>query len=373
MAMDSLLERCLQELERTGDVEAVLARHPQYADELRPLLQLAMATRQGYAPVPKPPGGLVAGRGRFLQAARRKRREQAVVRQPKKGWWKLPRLARVAIALAMSLLLVAAAGGGAVMAADDSLPGEPLYGVKLLGEDINLVLSWGPQARIDLNLEFAGERVVEIQAAVENGEPVPEQAMTRMEQHLQMALEQASALPAEEQTQAMSRIAQQTMVQTRALERVQGMASPEARVGLSRAIAICQWGYDTAAAVVSVTRPPGTPPGQVLTPPGQTRIPPGQTRTPPGRTRTPPGQVLTPPDQELTPPGQVLTPPGQELTPPDQELTPPGQELTPPGQELTPPGQVLTPPGQGGSPPGQGGSPPGQDQDRTPPGQGKKH
>ncbi|HUV89696.1 MAG TPA: hypothetical protein VMY80_08585, partial [Anaerolineae bacterium] len=70
---EQLLERCLQEVARTGDAEAVLAHYPQHADRLRPLLQVALATSQMYADVPAPPRGLAAGRRRLLETAAQQR------------------------------------------------------------------------------------------------------------------------------------------------------------------------------------------------------------------------------------------------------------------------------------------------------------
>ena len=111
-----------------------------------------------------------------------------------------------------------------------------------------------------------------------------------------------------------------------------------------------------------------TPTPTVIPIPSSTPQPPGQTKTPqpPGRTKTP-----QPPGQTKTPqpPGQtnIPQPPGQTNTP-----QPPSQTNTPqpPGQTNTPqpPGQTKTPqpPGQTKTP-----QPPGQTKTPQPPGQTK--
>ena len=62
MSFQQSLDRCLQELTRTDDVEVSLRRYPQYADRLRPLLETAQAARRYYMTVPEAPGKLAAGR-----------------------------------------------------------------------------------------------------------------------------------------------------------------------------------------------------------------------------------------------------------------------------------------------------------------------
>ena len=69
VSFEQSLEHCLQALARTGDVEASLGRYPQYADELRPLLEMAQVTRRYYRDVPQAPGRLAAGRQRTLAVA----------------------------------------------------------------------------------------------------------------------------------------------------------------------------------------------------------------------------------------------------------------------------------------------------------------
>lgn len=354
------LERCLQEADRGRDLEAIVEQYPQYADELRSLLEVASAVERHYAAVPEPPGGLAAGRARFLAAARQHRLKEGTQTASRRTAWQprlLRRLAGVALAIAIG---IAAAGGGVAWAASESLPGTPLYPVKLSIEEARLTLASSPYARVSLALRFAEERVEEIQALAEAGLPVPEEVVTRMELHLGQALMEAMAAPEGERLGLLERVAERTQRQAQVLEQVRAGAPEHAQPALSHALAVCRRGHEAAVAALEVGgagRERGveaTPyPTEMPTFVSPVRTPPGQERTPPGQERTPPGQEWTPPGQERTPPGQELTPPGQERTPPGQEQTPPGQEQTPPGQEQTPPGQERTPPGQEQPPPGQ--------------------
>ncbi|MFW6115621.1 MAG: hypothetical protein ACOC7Y_01005 [Chloroflexota bacterium] len=68
-SLDRLLERCLEQMERVEDIDAVLRRYPEHADELRPLLQLAATVTERYAGVPDPQAELAGGWARLSREA----------------------------------------------------------------------------------------------------------------------------------------------------------------------------------------------------------------------------------------------------------------------------------------------------------------
>src|SRR5512135_1073625 len=122
--MDELelaLDECLRQL-ASGKVSLgqCLARYPQYATELRPILETAMRVQQGKV---MRPSGAVRARARrkianYIETHPRQPRKVRVV----------PRLAFVMVTLALALMLV---GTGFAQAA---LPGQPLYRLKLSTE-----------------------------------------------------------------------------------------------------------------------------------------------------------------------------------------------------------------------------------------------
>ncbi|NIO71067.1 MAG: hypothetical protein GTN71_19050 [Anaerolineae bacterium] len=250
---EQLLEHCLQEVARTGDIEAVLRRYPQYASQLRPLLEMAMTVGCYYATVPEPPSGLAAGRARLIAtAAQQRARAQAItIRkeriQPKMKLFLVTRLVSAILAVVIG---TAAVGGGVVWAASDSLPGDFIYPVKLTVENLRMDLARTPEAQVDLALQFAEERVAEIQAMVETGLPVSEQVTTRMEQHFQHALHQAAWAPENEMPGLLAQIAQRAQTQAQVLERVRAMAPEEAQEGLKLAQQICQREHEAAMAAL---------------------------------------------------------------------------------------------------------------------------
>ena len=69
----------------------------------------------------------------------------------------------------ISLLGSLVAGGGAAYASGDALPGEVLYPVKLVVEDARLASSFSDAGDAALLLEFAGERLDEARALLQEG------------------------------------------------------------------------------------------------------------------------------------------------------------------------------------------------------------
>jgi len=228
---EQLLERCLQEVTHAGDAKAVLQRYPQHADRLRPLLDVALATSRYYTDVPEPQGGLAAGRVRLLDAAAQQReRVQATqirTRKEKKPKMKLLLATRLISAILAAVIGTAAVGGGVTWAASDSLPGDVLYPVKLAGEDLRLSFASRPESQVELALQFADERVAEVEALAERGSLVPETAVTRMERHVFRAMNQAAWASEEEMPGLLKRIAQRMQVQAQTLEQLRARAQAQ--------------------------------------------------------------------------------------------------------------------------------------------------
>jgi hypothetical protein len=248
---EQLLERCLQAIEHGEDPEVVMGRHPQDAERLRPLMEIARATAVYYADVPEPPGGLIAGRERMLTEAARHREHPRTVpigdrrRRLRMRLLFATRLMGIVLAAMIGL---SAVGGGVAMAAGDSLPGDALYPVKLTVEDIRMALTSDPEAQVALALQLADERTEEIEALIQNGEPIPENVTARMEQHLQRAMRQAAMAPDDMMPGLLEQIAVRTRTQSRVLQRIRENAPEQDQTRLENTQRTCQQLYGEAQA-----------------------------------------------------------------------------------------------------------------------------
>lgn len=152
-----VLEICLQELENGADIESVLARYPDLASELRPILNASINARMRSFSVSDPsPEAIRRGRARVLQRASEMREQKNA---PRKRM--IPIIQRLAVSFTLTALFLAS-GTGLVGASSTALPGENLYPVKRTWEDVRLFFAFDSDHKEFLENEFESERLNEV-------------------------------------------------------------------------------------------------------------------------------------------------------------------------------------------------------------------
>lgn len=157
------LEICLQDIEKGADVEAVLFRYPDLADELRPILEASAGAKSMAVPMPSPEV-VQRNRARILQHAAQMR--EVRVKPLQRVWFASLRRLTVTVVVVVALFV---SGTGLVRAAADTLPGDNLYPVKRTWEDLSLFLTFDSQLRETLEVERENERVYELQKLLAEG------------------------------------------------------------------------------------------------------------------------------------------------------------------------------------------------------------
>jgi hypothetical protein len=135
------------------DLDAFLAADPVEADELRPLLEAAVAVAQAADVQPRPAFRYTA-RADFAD------RIQARSRGSWFSGWTLA-LRPLAVGL-LAVVIVMSLGFGTVAASEDATPDQPLYGLKLAQESFRLALARDDMDRAGLRARFAERRVDEL-------------------------------------------------------------------------------------------------------------------------------------------------------------------------------------------------------------------
>jgi len=159
-----VLEKCLLDLEQGADIDTVLFRYPDLAEELRPILEASVKAKRMI--VPAPSSDVVRrNRARLLQRAAEMR--EGKVKPVSRGVW-LTSLRRVAVTLII-LVLVFLSGTGLVRAASTTLPGDNLYPVKRTWEGVLVLFTFDPQAREVLEVEHENERLEELRELLAEG------------------------------------------------------------------------------------------------------------------------------------------------------------------------------------------------------------
>jgi len=253
--------------------------------------------------------------------------------------------------------LIFGGAGGTVLAAQGSLPGDALYPIKRLTEEIRIGAAADPQTQIDLHLELAQARVQEMQQLTAQQRAVPDSAPAQLQTHLQTALQQAAHLDNEPLQAALNQIQAHLMTQTQLMTQARlnapddrGLRAAEQVLAQMRELAqLGQGDPQQFRARMGANRPVDAPPQPINPPVGQ---PPRQlSRTPqpahtPVITHTP---ALT---HTVTPTRtQAGGPVGTPVRTAQPAATPQGNQYGP-GPQPTPnqgsqPQPVITPVGSG--------------------------
>lgn len=84
------------------------------------------------------------------------------------GLLRITRTLRMAHALTLALIItLVGSGSGVSFAAQNTIPGETLYGVKLATEQLRVAVAPGKKAKAELHLQFASRRLEEIERLIE--------------------------------------------------------------------------------------------------------------------------------------------------------------------------------------------------------------
>jgi hypothetical protein len=136
------------------------------------------------------------------------------------------------------LMIVSILLGGTgitVYAAQDSLPDQPLYGVKTWSEDFRGVLTNDLQSKLNLDLELANRRVEEMVVLSASGVTPSDAVLARLENHLNQTLHLAAGLDDDCFAPAMEKVRQTMQIQERELIQAQVQAATPAEAQLARA------------------------------------------------------------------------------------------------------------------------------------------
>jgi hypothetical protein len=180
-----LLAECLDRLEEGESLQSILDTYPQQANRLKPLLQAALVSRS--LPKPEPSQEAVqSGKNRLLAEVdslrlenkfSKNRTKPAAARYTGRLLEKIHSFIekenidmKLVPRLAIYVLITALVGGFfTVRASASSLPGDPLYGLKLGWEQAQMAFAFDDDTQAELEEEFENERLYELEELLEEG------------------------------------------------------------------------------------------------------------------------------------------------------------------------------------------------------------
>ncbi|MFC2015133.1 DUF5667 domain-containing protein [Chloroflexota bacterium] len=162
--IDDILDKCLERLLIEGEtIEQCLSSFPEHSEELKPLLETILATRQVSTIEPRPE---FRERARYQFTAALQEKEQKSSRSLFSWNWQ-PRW----VTTAAIILLVLITSGSTIAAASGSMPDSPLYQVKLATEQVQVAVTLSELGKAELHANIADKRVTEIVYLVNKDEP----------------------------------------------------------------------------------------------------------------------------------------------------------------------------------------------------------
>lgn len=164
--LDDILAECLDAiLRRERTLAECLALYPEYAEALRPLLQVGLLTAH-LKTSPMPAASVDALEARLRQLPLPKP-AAPIPTAPRRGV--IFALSRLAAVLIIALIVAFGSGAGLVAASSNTIPGDPLYAIKRIWEAVVLALSPLTGQPDDIARWIAENRLAEIDALAAAG------------------------------------------------------------------------------------------------------------------------------------------------------------------------------------------------------------
>lgn len=251
---ESLLDESLERFRKGEKLE------PSAEEELEPLLELASRIQE----ISTPPREAFVGdlerrlveKARVLQRVRRRSlwdRYLTPIFSP-------GRARRWAAVLGVILALVLASASTAI-AAQSSIPGDPLYPVKRVTERLGFLVVRAPPGKTHLRLEFTRRRTEEIEALYDRGEEVEEGILVELATGTEETLEEIEAAPEGTRVTLFEKLVHLTERQQKVLEKVRKRVREKDKPALERALEVSSRSHERAAEAIGRGRPE-VPPGQ---------------------------------------------------------------------------------------------------------------
>jgi hypothetical protein len=161
-------EMCLRRLLAGESIEQATVQYPDWAAEFQPMLQAVLAARESGNHPRVPKAALARSRARFLRAARQRQQSKpARLGAPGSAPW------HIALAALSMLVLLILSGAVTATLAAQALPGDPLYNLKIFGEQTQLRYTKDPVQRLELQQTFDNKRLEEVDQLIQEERALP--------------------------------------------------------------------------------------------------------------------------------------------------------------------------------------------------------
>ncbi|MCL6097042.1 MAG: DUF5667 domain-containing protein [Bacteroidetes bacterium] len=261
--IELLLDNCIDEIRKGKSIDECLADYPQYTDELKPLLQLAVQIEN--LPQPNPSSEALSsaliniGKEMERNTAAAEISEAIVPSQgdvlPQKGFAasmkkrktfsffsegsfrNVFRKSKLAWALSTALLLFFISLGATTLSAN-SVPGDILYPLKLVTEKVRFLLTFDSYGKAELRLNFSDKRLNELVEVFQKSNKLDTTLLKNMLDEAKLALEE-NEIPVEKASILTAKLNHVSAYQKNVLENIRPNVQSSDRKIVDEAINMC--------------------------------------------------------------------------------------------------------------------------------------
>ena len=230
--IDDVFDLILDEINQGKSIEEVLKMYPEFADELAPLLRLAMEIKN----LPKPEPSLEKITVALDKVNEDIVKSQSIARKFSLGmiFNRPPALVRTAAVV----LLIVLVGWSSLAISSRTVPGDLFYPVKIAKEQVLYVLTFDEEGKVRRHLDFSCQRTEELKLSFRRNGRVNQGLINAMLDNAQASLAHTDLEKIEEAEKFVKRIDEVTLYQIAVLEEICRCGCRDTN-SLYRAIEVC--------------------------------------------------------------------------------------------------------------------------------------
>jgi hypothetical protein len=156
-------------LSGSATLDSVIAQHPEQADVIRPELEGALWLVSRREEVESRPGFVTASRKRVIERIKAEASSQGAKHSMFGFAWP-QRVVNQWMVAVVFLVAILSGAGGLMKYSQSALPGDGLYAIKRVSEQMTYSTTIGEVHRVQLNAQFTEQRLTEVKDLVDKGE-----------------------------------------------------------------------------------------------------------------------------------------------------------------------------------------------------------
>lgn len=238
--IELLLDNCINEMRNGKSIDECIAKHPQYASQLQPLLHLVQ--RIETLPQPEPAPETISamlvevGRGTAKPRMISEKPTTAVKKLKKSSIFNIIRRPKLAWAFSAALLFLVVLFSAATISAN-SAPGDILYPLKLATEKVKFLLTFNSEKKAELRLTFSDKRLHEMITVFQKSNTLDTTLLKAMLDEAKLALEDTE-IPAQKASPFFAKLKHTNAYQKDVLESIRPLVDSTNKEVVEKAIKV---------------------------------------------------------------------------------------------------------------------------------------